>query len=656
MLFTPTTTMSSSSFFSTLKFSSSGSSTLVTARVTAVPGPHDPRAGAPTIKVTAQEVFSSTPSRDLDAFSKRKSTDNLARKAAKKRRVSPPQDAPTEPRTRASRTSPIASGSSRYSSRASSLLSAESASTPSTRATSVASVPPAPPPRECWIDENGKPGDGFLSSEVVVRNLMKGYKQYFNNSLDPQDKSFDPHPTDYPKVDLEYPNTDAQESFILLAPKDKDHYNPIMCLESTLYTIIQYYLTPAQASLFGTLPKKDVTDDDKDKPDDAQEDAPEPPYHSDPASPYPTSDAPSPPSSEVSIPSSAVSCSSLSSHCSLSSLSATSISSALSLSSICALSCYARKETADSPPSVDYLRLLRRAIKQEDGLLFVQAMGAINTLLSLLKYPPLSPDPFDPLPSNELRPMVRSWTRIPKEVVHRIVDETYQRAVGPHIDMLKRYEAFSSEVYGELMPEFVTDLVRATGLTEESVFLDLGSALETGCTSYGIEIMPGPAKIARSQLEQFKTRCRMWGVRAGRVDLEEGDMLRSTKADELVKTADVVLVNNKVFLEPLNEALRQKFLDLKEGAIVVSLKCLMGSGRAAARERSASPALKERNLDDIGEIFTVTARPYRPGSVSWGGGGGEYFLQRMNREDYARRKMLFETSRAGSARVTRSRR
>ncbi|TBU52010.1 hypothetical protein BD310DRAFT_982147 [Dichomitus squalens] len=106
----------------------------------------------------------------------------------------------------------------------------------------------------------------------------------------------------------------------------------------------------------------------------------------------------------------------------------------------------------------------------------------------------------------------------------------------------------------------------------------------------------------------------------------------------------------------VNEALRQKFLDLKEGAIVVSLKCLMGSGRSAARERSASPALKERNLDDISEIFTVTARPYYPGSVSWGGAGGEYFLQRMNREDYARRKMLFESSRAGSGRVTRSRR
>ena len=61
-------------------------------------------------------------------------------------------------------------------------------------------------------------------------------------------------------------------------------------------------------------------------------------------------------------------------------------------------------------------------------------------------------------------------------------------------------------------------------------------------------------------------------------------------------------------------------------------------------------------LDDIGEIFTVTSHPFSPGSLSWGDGGGEYFLQRMNREDYARRKLQFENSRAGFARVTRSRR
>ena len=198
-------------------------------------------------------------------------------------------------------------------------------------------------------------------------------------------------------------------------------------------------------------------------------------------------------------------------------------------------------------------------MKTEDGPLFIKVLDAINALLALLKYPPVPLDPFSPLPSNEFLSPVRSWSRMPTPVVHRIVDEAYQRAVGPNIEMLKRYEAFSSEVYGELMPTFVTDIIRATGIKEDSLFLDLGSgvgnvvmqaSLETGCRSFGIELMPGPAEIARSQLEQFKMRCRMWGVRMGSVELEEGDMLKSPRVDALVKEADVVLVNNKVFLEP----------------------------------------------------------------------------------------------------------
>jgi [histone H3]-lysine79 N-trimethyltransferase len=78
----------------------------------------------------------------------------------------------------------------------------------------------------------------------------------FRNPDDPNDTSFDPHPTLYPVAELEYPNTGASERyagavvsslvncssplrFILLTPKDNDHYDPIMCLESSLYTIIE---------------------------------------------------------------------------------------------------------------------------------------------------------------------------------------------------------------------------------------------------------------------------------------------------------------------------------------------------------------------------------------------------------------------------------
>lgn len=106
------------------------------------------------------------------------------------------------------------------------------------------------------------------------------------------------------------------------------------------------------------------------------------------------------------------------------------------------------------------------------------------------------------------------------------------------------------------MPSLSHEIIAFTGLTQDSLFLDLGSgvgnvvvqaSLQTGCKSFGIEKLPEPAKIARNMLEQFKIRCRMWGVDMGEVELEEGDMLHSRRVDELMAKADVVLVDNKVF-------------------------------------------------------------------------------------------------------------
>lgn len=147
---------------------------------------------------------------------------------------------------------------------------------------------------------------------------------------------------------------------------------------------------------------------------------------------------------------------------------------------------------------------------------------------------------------------------MPKKVLMRIIEENYQRCVGPHVPILKQYEAFTSTVYGELMPSLVHEIVQLTKLRENSLFLDLGSgvgnvvvqaSLQTGCRSYGIELMPGPARVAREMVEQFKIRCRMWGVKVGEMELEEGDMLESKRMDELIKVADVILVDNKVFEE-----------------------------------------------------------------------------------------------------------
>lgn len=147
---------------------------------------------------------------------------------------------------------------------------------------------------------------------------------------------------------------------------------------------------------------------------------------------------------------------------------------------------------------------------------------------------------------------------MPKKVLMRIIEENYQRSVGPHVHSLKQYEAFTSTVYGELMPSLAHEMIQITRLNENSLFLDLGSgvgnvvvqaSLQTGCRSYGIELMPGPAKVAKEMMMNLEVRCRMWGVRLGEVELEEGNMLGSSRVNELISQADVVLVDNKVFEE-----------------------------------------------------------------------------------------------------------
>ncbi|EIN13327.1 DOT1-domain-containing protein [Punctularia strigosozonata HHB-11173 SS5] len=507
------------------------------------------------------------------------------------------------------------------------------------RSTSTFPVVEAPIPRRCWIEESGEMGQELLSSAKAVRGLMKSYKAYFHP--DPKNpKRFEPDPDNPPMVTLEMPNNGAVEEFLLLQPKDPDHYNPIFDLRKTLETIIESYLTPAQQSLFGTLhdslsrPNTDPDDDDIPVPGLSR-------------SPSPASNATpsrsSPPHSRVS------SSSSLSSLTSISSTSS-------SLSSLSSISVTSSAFEAD--PNVDYLAKLRHAQNTKDGATYVATLRDINRILRSFKYPRPPPDYdiFDDLPTNIFMDSVKSWTPsgLPKPVALRIIEETYQRAVGPQIPSLRKYEAFSSHVYGELMPSFISDIVAATHLGPDSLFVDLGAgvgnvvlqaALQTGCRAYGIEIMPAPARIARAQLEQFRLRCKMWGVSAGEVEMEEGDMLKSARVSELLSQADVVLVNNKVFAEELNEALRPKFLDLKEGAILVSLKPFVSSLNAR---------LTERNVDDISTIFDVTERPYHSGSVSWGSGGGSYYLHRVDRAGYASIRERFEKSR--SARSSRSRR
>ncbi|KAK5118929.1 hypothetical protein LTR62_000140 [Meristemomyces frigidus] len=234
-----------------------------------------------------------------------------------------------------------------------------------------------------------------------------------------------------------------------------------------------------------------------------------------------------------------------------------------------------------------------------------------------------------------LRPLVQDGTieselrkqsTIHLDWIKRILNQIYVRVVSPDVRKLSSYEAGSDNVYGELLPRLVTDIFHKTGLTHEKIFIDLGSgvgnvvlqaALEIGCESWGIEQMPGPCDLAELQAKEFKARSQLWGLNVGSVNLLRGDMTNHAEIPGLLQRADVVLVNNQAFTPELNEQLIYMFLDLKEGAKVVSLKPFIPDGHKMA----------ERNIESVMNRFVQRKETYYTDSVSWSWqGNGNWYI------------------------------
>jgi len=214
---------------------------------------------------------------------------------------------------------------------------------------------------------------------------------------------------------------------------------------------------------------------------------------------------------------------------------------------------------------------------------------------------------------------------LPLPLVERIINQTYSRTISPQVQLLKQYENGTDNVYGELLPRFVHDIFFETELRSDHIFVDLGSgvgnvvlqaALETGCEAWGIEQMANPTRLGAAQLAEFEARCKRWGLRPGKVTLLQGNFLGSDEIDKVLKRADVVLVNNQAFTPALNEKLILKFLDLKEGAQIVSLKSFVPD----------KWEIKTRSLDDVRNVLSVTRKEYGTRSVSWTDEAGDWFI------------------------------
>jgi H3 lysine-79-specific histone-lysine N-methyltransferase len=257
------------------------------------------------------------------------------------------------------------------------------------------------------------------------------------------------------------------------------------------------------------------------------------------------------------------------------------------------------------------VRLLKRAASKNSPSDFLAELDKFNTQIRSL------------VSDGTISRVMDAMHALPLSLVKRITAQSYNRIVSPHAHRLRKVKG-KETTYGELLTTFVHKIFQQTALKSDQVFVDLGSgvgnvvlqaALQTGAESWGIEKMDLAASLGSKQASELQARAALWNISLGPIELIAGDFLDSPAIDAVLRRADVVLVNNKVFGETLNNALLQKFLDLKDGCKVVSLESFGGGAKQGVRHEQAIAGLFDEERYESGTF-----------SVSWVGESVEYYI------------------------------
>ncbi|GAA6007285.1 histone methyltransferase DOT1 [Rhodotorula paludigena] len=446
------------------------------------------------------------------------------------------------------------------------------------------------------------PTDGKSGESLVLENLG-AYREHFVDPQNPEGPTAAWAGADIPVVELEYPADGVRERFALLAPKSDDEYNPIEDVLKVILTVLDHYLTPEEAlTHFGHQPGGKGFAAFL--------------YNSSRSSSR--AGTPSTPAASATPSAGADSSAAVSAH-----------------------------DFALVPSATSLTRELEKARSKRDGPAFLASLARYNAVLARLRA------------DGTIARNVAAMRGVREKVWTKVFHQCYDRAVGPEIEKLREYEAFSDNVYGELLPRFMNEIFEKTHMKPNSVFVDLGSgvgncvvqaALATGAESYGFENMAHASHLARLQVAEAERRFRMWALGGGAMRVVEADFCESSEVMSVLRRADVVLVNNEVFTATLNERLSWLFLELPATAKIVSLKPFMPDKFKLSSHNANSPAaILNQSLP----------QRYKAASVSWKMDGGTYYLTRIDRarvERFQLRERERDERRREQARVRKERR
>ena len=254
------------------------------------------------------------------------------------------------------------------------------------------------------------------------------------------------------------------------------------------------------------------------------------------------------------------------------------------------------------------LTKLERAAQAADGPAFLAAVADYNVQITTLRYQKAFLKNVAAMPGLD----DRLWTRV--------AAQAYERTVGPEIGRLKAYVAFSDNVYGELLPRLVADIVHLTDLGPGKLMVDLGSgvgnccvqaSLASGCDSIGFEIMDAASELADAQRAEFEARCALWGLNSGKVETIRADFCKDERVGQAMARADVVICNNYVFGAKTNETLSNLFLDLRDGACVST-----AATELTAQLRRLAQAVRAGELLTLAPHHRLAARHPGPAAAT----------------------------------------
>lgn len=212
--------------------------------------------------------------------------------------------------------------------------------------------------------------------------------------------------------------------------------------------------------------------------------------------------------------------------------------------------------------------------------------------------------------------------KVSRYALQQIILRVYSRVVSTNSRKLRSYRAFTAEVYGELLPSFISEVLTKVRLKPGQKFYDLGSgvgnavfqaALEFGAISGGCELMEHASNLTFLQQILLRKHLRLFGVKD---IILKFALNQSFVKNEIVKReildCDVVLVNNFLFDANLNVEVGKLLYGLKPGTVIISLNNLVRPRYKVSAEPSLFDYLKveKHEMKNFSVSWTANKVPY----------------------------------------------